>query len=142
MPDKTQPQTNGNGTPKWLGVPIVMWVELAKVFGTSGVILIGLLVIAQQCVPDLVAGHLEFLRTTSQAVIELKQPMQSLEQSADEMGQAARELKSQQKETSEFFGQAQRDHAAQAEREEQMLDDHKRVIQALTEIKTTTVGGG
>jgi hypothetical protein len=131
--------TNGNNgnNVRWLGVPVVVWIETIRTLGLGGIVMVGVLYLLQQTVPSLAEGHMEFLRTTSRAVSELKTPIENLDKSASKLSTAAEAIQSGQEEAHVFFGQVRQEHQLQSDREEAMLDDHKRAIQALTEIKAT-----
>jgi len=111
--------TNGNGTAKWMGVSVELWVKWFQTVGVSTALVAFMCLLAWKYVPPVVDGHLRLLESTSQTLEKMDE---TLKQSTIVL----KEIVEVQKQTKTFFESTTADHKAMAERLEAIRADLKR----------------
>lgn len=112
-------ETNGNGTAKWMGVSVDLWVKWFQTVGVSTALVAFMCVLAWMYVPPVVDGHLRLLESTSQTLAKMDE---TLRQSTAVL----QEIVAVQKQTKVFVEQTAADHRAMAESLEAIRAEIKR----------------
>lgn len=115
----TADTTNGNGSAKWLGVSVDLWVKWFQTVGVSTALVAFMCLLAWKYVPPVVDGHLRLLESTSQT-------LEKMDETLKQSTVVLKEIVEVQKQTKTFFESTAADHRAMADKLDSMCNELKK----------------